>query len=458
MARKRVTHYAVFHNIGKTSSINIYYQGGGADTIKNLSIEEASYIIDLLRNEKPISYDHSRKRLSTLHAEPIGEGEGGYLEPLFNLDNWLNSRRYIRDFINFELPNGTIYNYNNWTSLEKSQLANYYYKVLRLRETGVSETPELISIPNDNDIASTNISRDTAWNYYLAFVAQSLVVEADKRINWSVQHNSEEEKELIFDSRSLFLWNSNMNYYYIPITLGFVSPGDPFRIYRFLLKNQLIGNNHLQTVTRLVNWSRQLRHFSGNRNVNNIYDQWQYKGFPPIERVINGTTQISRPLNGIKKRTGGCRGTTGFLRMCLRTVNIPVKLEIRAGHALPNFVSIQRYLSHGDDPYNQMFKNENQIPTSRLLIDQNTWDNWFGVGVNHRENIGRQVRELALEFLPNYILKLHCKDLAENRNHANSRVFEVFKRNYSVQQLETKKLWQRMDHKINSLGGCSIIE
>ncbi len=75
MARKRVTHYAVFHNVGNTSSINVYYQGGGADTIKNLSIEEASYIVDLLRNEKPMSYDHSRKRLSNLNVEPVGENE-----------------------------------------------------------------------------------------------------------------------------------------------------------------------------------------------------------------------------------------------------------------------------------------------------------------------------------------------------------------------------------------------
>ncbi len=457
MARKKINNYAVFQNIDGTISINVYYEEGGADTIDNLTVKESNYITNLLRNEKPISYDHSKRRLSTLFPEPVGEGEGGSLEPLFNLNNWLNSRRYIRNFINFELPNGSIHNYHKWTSLEKSQLENYYFKVLRLSETGVSEEPQLVSIPNNNDKASTNISRDTAWNYYLAFVAQSLVVEADNRINWSVKNNSEEERELIFDSRTLFLWNNNTNYYYIPSSLGFVSPGDPFRIYRFLLQNHLIGNNHLQTVTRLINWSRQLIHFSGGWDVSNIYDQWQYNGFPPIERVINGTTQISRPTNGIKKRTGGCWGTTGFFRMCLRTINIPVKLEIRAGHALPNFVSIQRYLSHGDDPYNRMFKNENQIPASRLLIDQNTWNNWFGGGVNHIENIGRQVRELALEFLPNYILRLHCEDLAANRNHANSRVFESFERNYSVQQLETRDLWQRMDDKINSLGGCSMI-
>ncbi len=75
MARKKVTHYAVFYNVGGTSSVNVYYQGGGANTITNLSIEEASYVIDLLRNEKPMSYDHTRRRLSTWSVEPVGENE-----------------------------------------------------------------------------------------------------------------------------------------------------------------------------------------------------------------------------------------------------------------------------------------------------------------------------------------------------------------------------------------------
>ena len=75
MARKQVTHYAVFYNIGETASVNVYYQGGGANTITNLSIEEASFLIDLLRNEKPIGYDHNRKRLSKLIAKPVGKNE-----------------------------------------------------------------------------------------------------------------------------------------------------------------------------------------------------------------------------------------------------------------------------------------------------------------------------------------------------------------------------------------------
>jgi len=75
MARKRITHYAIFHNVGATSAINVYYQGGGASTISNLSIEEAHYLIDILRNEKPMDYDADRRRFLSGALEPVGEGE-----------------------------------------------------------------------------------------------------------------------------------------------------------------------------------------------------------------------------------------------------------------------------------------------------------------------------------------------------------------------------------------------
>ncbi|GAA4466658.1 hypothetical protein GCM10023189_49130 [Nibrella saemangeumensis] len=75
MARKTISHYAVFHNIGAGSDIVLYYQGGGADSVQDIPVAEAAYMVNLLRNEKPMSYDHDRKRLSTLNPEPAGESE-----------------------------------------------------------------------------------------------------------------------------------------------------------------------------------------------------------------------------------------------------------------------------------------------------------------------------------------------------------------------------------------------
>lgn len=75
MARKVVTQYAVFHNIGAGTDIAFYYQGGGADSVSAIPYAEAAFILNLLRNEKPMSYDHALRRLSTYTPEPVGEGE-----------------------------------------------------------------------------------------------------------------------------------------------------------------------------------------------------------------------------------------------------------------------------------------------------------------------------------------------------------------------------------------------
>ena len=457
MARKKITKYAVFQNTDGTTAINVYYESGGANTIPNLSVKESKYITDLLRKETPMSYDHERRRLSTWGFEPVGEEEGGFLEPRFSLEYWLSRRTYIRDYINFELVTGISQNYKDWSASEKRELESYCYKVLRNRNTGVSSTAALTFVPRGEQRTETRMNRTTAWNYYLAFVAQSLVVEADQRVSWSVRSLDADEKRLLFDSKSLFVWSIRKNAYHIPFDLGVVSPGDPFKIYQFLTSNNLVGSNHFQTITRLVNWCRGMSHFSGGWDSDNVYNQWQYRGYPPIERVINGTIDITRPEQGTKHRTGGCWGTTGFLRMCLRTLNIPVRLERKANHALVNFVSIQRYMTHGDDPYNRLFSNATEIPTSRLLIDQSTWNSWFGAGADHSDNVGRQTRELALEFLPMYLLEIHCRDKAANRSHADSSVFETFNRNYTVAQLEAMNLWQRLDDKVASLGGCANI-
>ena len=77
MVRKIVNDYAVFENVGGTRDIVFYYGAGGADSVTGVVAAEADYIVGLLRNEKPMSYDHALKRLSTWTPEPVGESEHG---------------------------------------------------------------------------------------------------------------------------------------------------------------------------------------------------------------------------------------------------------------------------------------------------------------------------------------------------------------------------------------------
>ena len=133
-----------------------------------------------------------------------------------------------------------------------------------------------------------------------------------------------------------------------------------------------------------------------------------------MTRVIDGTIQTSQPQYGTRHRTAGCWGTTGFLRAALRAVNIPVKLVTNASHAQPWFMADARYLSHGDDPYNALTTAVPSIPASEIPINQTKFDAWFGAGVSPADksnNIGRRTVELALTYLPNYLLRAYCDDI-----------------------------------------------
>ena len=52
--------------------------------------------------------------------------------------------------------------------------------------------------------------------------------------------------------------------------------------------------------------------------------------------------------------------------MILRLLNIPVTIEFQAGHALPHFLSPNRYLSHGDDPYSALAKTVPEHPATAM--------------------------------------------------------------------------------------------
>ena len=235
----------------------------------------------------------------------------------------------------------------------------------------------------------------------------------------------------------------------------------------------MIAEGRLKTIGNLLDWCRSnMIHFLGRFNAKNMEGHWQYRGEAPISRVISGTTIVfypykkgdtSPPLVESGHFTAGCWGTTAFLRAVLRVVNIPVKETTADGHSLPYFMSEGKHLSHGDDPYDRFSSNrELHLPhphlVEELFIDQTTYDAWFGPGVaSEGANVSRRPRELAIEYLPRYLLAQRCRDIREGKSHADSWVYNSFQRNYSVEDLEAMNLWSRIDGKINRLGGCETV-
>jgi hypothetical protein len=352
-----------------------------------------------------------------------------------------------------------------WTRSQKEALSDAF----RLAWQGnldpqVDPAPNIIQVL-DGEFAYTALAPQNAWRLYLSYIANSLVLEVGNRVSWSLAGYSPESLRIILDSREMFQWSSTYRgYEIVRERSGWAVPATPKTALGFLTNNRVArASSTAEAIANLLEWCRRnLYHYMGGPGGKNMEDHWQYRGYPPVSRVIAGTTLTSDPSSGNVHWTGGCHGTVGFLRANLRAINIPVKAVDVTEHALPFFPTESRYLSHADDLYNALSqihppKPNPPFPASKLLIDQTKFDSWFGSGIpedTKKKNLGRRVKELALETLPVLVLKQHCKDLAAKRSHADSAVYGTFKQNYSVAQLEAANLWTRLNAELARLGGC----
>jgi hypothetical protein len=355
--------------------------------------------------------------------------------------------------------------YPMWSSAQKAQLAAVYWQIRKNQFAGLSATPNTTYSSTgtwEGVTAGVGLGVDdaTAWKYFLAYVAQSLVVEIAGLVPWSLRNYSSGQLNYLLTALGLYAYSSNANTYLLS---GAATPGDPTRIYQFLAGNSFIMTSRRSTIGRLVDWCRtNMRHSSGSINPAAAQAYWQYNGYPPVERVISGTTHSQA---GFAHWTFGCSGTTAFLSSVLRTLNIPVADVPVGGHSAPYFMSENLYLSHGDDPYDGLLITTPPIPIDELFIDRVTYDSWFDSNLPaqvRQDNVGRRCSELAVQYLTDWIVKLRCRDLAQGvTNPANSSVYNDgglrLNTFYTIAELQAANLWARIDAKIAAGGGCGSL-
>ena len=180
-----------------------------------------------------------------------------------------------------------------------------------------------------------------------------------------------------------------------------------------------------------------------------------------------GPDELCGPLTGVHHWTAGCHGTNWFFIHLLRAVNIPAEYIRWSGHATPHFPSEAMYLSHGDDPYNGLGLYSppfpEPFPTSEILIPESKYTQWFNASNSSAENlnnVGRQMTELGVKYLPQVLLGIRCQDIANGVSNADSQVYRPgtagIGRHWTVAELEAMNFWERMDAKIAQYGGCPI--
>ena len=318
-----------------------------------------------------------------------------------DLAAWLTEHPLISQTIRWQDSNGTKV-YADWSEAQKADLLEMYQKVWNGQPLGLTDPPPNMLDLEDGARFTTVLSKDHAWSLFLALVAYGFAVETGERVPWSLTEYSQEELLELFDGSKMFSRKHDMEGYEV---IYFGMPAPPDFSFQFLSDNNMIAQDRLQTIGNLLTWCRyKMTHFTGWFTAKNAEDHWQYRGVTPISRVISGTTFYSDFWNAelFSHYTGGCWGTTAFLREVLRVVNIPVKNAPAGGHALPYFISESKYLSHGDDPYNWNIRSSS-IPIEELFIDQATYNAWYGPNIpseKQRQNVGRQSDELDKHWHP----------------------------------------------------------
>jgi hypothetical protein len=465
--------------------MNIFFGGGNMIPELINKLYESDIISKKdLKSLKPLKKDYDKKfgnylidnnYLTKKDLESFSHTNTDFLFKLFN--EWLNKHTNLSNAIIWrensskDNPKGIPYAYNTWEDDKKQELSKTFWNTLLDILPGLNDVPDTtINLSDDGTVYSTDLKPDDAWIYYITYIAHTIRVEIDKLVHWSILRYNSTQLEFLLDSRTFFEYSENNEVYSIIrwdsslFSHGAVTMGDPVRIYDFIDNEKLIGITRWGTVGRFLGWCRDnLVHFNGKNNPKDYEKYWQYEGYPPVERIINGT---KLPDKEVQHYTAGCFGTTGLLRTVFKTINIPVLLEERCGHAMPHFVydaSHEFYLSHGDDPYNSLYKHSTPkfIPLE-LIIDHNKFDEWFNKNLPQEticNNIGRHALELAVEYIPNELLKIYCDDISKGRSNEEGRVYnEIFRDHISLAELKLFGFWERLKYRTESLGGCEYIQ
>ena len=333
---------------------------------------------------------------------------------LHDLPTWLAANPNIAAAIlwQFQAETSNVYQapastdkiaWSQWSASQQSDLVTAYQNAAAWYSAGcpaVTMTPGS-STPNDqplnnnpgvtSDTASANLWVDPTymWNLYVANVGFALMLETSNQLPWSMTTYTPDQLRWILDSSTMGWYLENWNQFAIgtydeagfPTLRANNRPrtdfADPRWTYLWLRNSGIIGSTRLNSIVSMLDWMRHdLWHFFGADEFGNDQAIWQYRGYAPLSKIINGTIDANNPSYGVQHWTAGCHGSTGFMHTLMRTLNIPVQPVWVCGHEMPYFMSEDLYMDHGDDPYN-LNVTSSTAPSLDLLISSATWRSRF---------------------------------------------------------------------------------
>jgi|GEM_PF-1011407 hypothetical protein len=367
---------------------------------------------------------------------------------------WLDAHPMIATNLYWKEPGDIIKQFPVWQPSRRQDLAAAFARAWNYETIPWNDTPPDQTAAHE---AAGNplLNANDAWMIYGAYVGHMLAMEIGGRVPWSILSYPADHLFELFhmincrpDGYELQTWNI---------------PASPHFTYSFLVSNNIIGPTRQETIRNLLAWCRNYLRHSYDSTLQEI---WGYY-WPPVQRIIEGTTDTKYPEYGVNHYTAGCSGTTRFLMTIFKVVNIPIQKKSITGHAIPYFMTEDAYLSHGDDPYTTNMKVTHPFlygpeypvpvralddPINKLLISGSTYNAWFGPTVPEPEkNVGRRSSELDIEYFSDYLLHLYWLDKQANLTPPQGRVFKFLQRDFPASIITD--LWPAMETRLFALGG-----
>ncbi len=372
--------------------------------------------------------------------------------------------------------------YDNWPEYRKADLDWTFYVFYTWLDGDIKydmptpADPPLNMITPDALLSVTGLDPHQAWLLYTATVGHSLALEIGGFVPWSVRHYNSRNLQILFSSARMFD-AGKLSYYslingtqtlthFIGHWMSWVTHAMPTNTFRFFVDNDIIRSTHYYTIARILKWGREnMAHYGifvgeDPLPMEHMYIFWQYYGAPPVVRILEGTPRL---WDGhVMCWAQGCHGVTDFLVSALRNLNIPAyrlyDADVLDGHTVPVFPTIGCTMSHGDDIYgvkmNIPTRDPDYLPPEEILISMSTFVSWFYFQPQ-RHNVGRQLYEIAIEYLPDFLMDKYCEDQMSMQHPSELSVYDTFDHIYTYQELVDMGLWERLEAKDQKLNYCN---
>lgn len=267
-----------------------------------------------------------------------------------------------------------------------------------------------------------------AFPWYCAHAAHALALEVRGTLPWNLRSQSAELiKPILFGAEWMPYTKQSVGAGDVTVTAvyghlvydGRTTPAHPVFVWKWLYKIgalDAITQNaadpiaaQTKAIGKILDFARwNFAHFLGGGDWNNYNYYWGGR-VPAVSQLILGTVATDPILAFLGNTpygwTAGCYGTSAFLQHVMRELNIPVKIindpVITCGHTTIQILSLDRYLTHGDDPYSDTRGYGNYVaPPELLLTPGDLWRSWFmtGVGDTSCKMVGRRPNDIQVEF------------------------------------------------------------